>query len=425
MASLSIERERQAREEAGVTAYSRGVKWFLSAFFVVSVAGGTVWHLASDLVDTPRPWPRILDPTRLLPAWEEVRLKSQAGWFAALKAANDRMGANIADYEADLEDGSPTIHALVPTVNAVVTDLLGGSTESVYRGRDGWWFFRPDIDYVTGPGFLHPRERDEWAWDPLPALDEFHRALAAREIDLIVAPIPVKPSIYPDRFSARFADVQTAVQNPSYALFLARLGDVGIAYVDLSEVLWDARTTQESVFLTTDTHWSPVGVAAGAAAIAEAVMGMDLSWRSALVSYSSSPIEIAGRGDTTAMLGLTDRAMETVRLQRITVDGRPWAPDPDAEALLLGDSFTNIYAVPTLGWGSGAGLAAQLSAALGRPVDTLAINDNGSYAPRAVLASSIRRGRDRLSGKKVVIYAFASRELAFGDWRTGYTYDER
>lgn len=425
MASLSIERERQAREEVGVTAYSRGVKWFLSAFFVVIVGAGTVWHLATDLVDAPRPWPRILDPTRLLPAWEEVRaVAAEAGWFTALKAANDRMGANIADYETDLEDGSPAIDGLVPTVNAVVTDLLGGSTESVYRGRDGWWFFRPDIDYVTGPGFLDPTERGERAWDPLPALEEFQRALAGRGIHLIVAPIPVKPSIYPERFSVRFEGAPMAVQNPSYAQFLARLRDAGIAHVDLSEVLFDARTTRESVFLTTDTHWSPAGVAVGAAALAGAVERMGVSWERLPVSYARSPAQLAGRGDTIAMLDLTNTATEPVTLQRVSRDGRPWAPQPNAEVLLLGDSFANIYSLPSLGWGSGAGLAAQLSAVLGRPVDTLAINDNGSYAPRAALASGIRRGRDRLSGKKVVIYAFASRELALGDWRTGYTYDE-
>ena len=77
------------------------------------------------------------------------------------------------------------------------------------------------------------------------------------------------------------------------------------------------------------------------------------------------------------------------------------------------------------GLGQRAGLAAQLCASLGRAVDTLAINDNGSYAPRGALASGIHRGRDRLAGKKVVVYAFASRELAFGDWRTGYRFDER
>ena len=426
MASLSIERERQAREEVGATSYSRGVKWFLSAFFVATVGAGTVWHLATDLADAPRAWPRVLDPTRLLPAWEEVRVvAAEAGWASALKAANDRMGANITDYETDLEDGSPVIEALVPTVNVIVTDLLGGSTESVYRGRDGWWFFRPDIDYVTGPGFLNPRGRDERAWNPLPALDEFHRALSARGIELIVAPIPVKPSIYPERFSARFAGAQAAVQNVSYARFLAGLRNAGIAHVDLNEVLWGARAAPDSVFLATDTHWSPAGVAAGAAALAGAIERMDLSWRLSPVSYSRSPVEVAGRGDTVTMLDLTNRAAETVTLQRVSRDGQPWAPDPDAEVLLLGDSFANIYAVPTLGWGSGAGLAAQLCASLGRAVDTLAINDNGSYAPRGALASGIHRGRDRLAGKKVVVYAFASRELAFGDWRTGYRFDER
>ena len=53
-------------------------------------------------------------------------MAEEAGWASAFKAANDRMGANIADYETDLEDGSPVIEALVPTVNAIVTDLLGG-----------------------------------------------------------------------------------------------------------------------------------------------------------------------------------------------------------------------------------------------------------------------------------------------------------
>ena len=242
---------------------------------------------------------------------------------------------------------------------------MGGSTESVYRGRDGWWFFRPDIDYVTGPGFLNPRGRDARAWDPLPALDEFHGALAARGIDLVVAPVPVKPSIYPERFSTRFTGAQTAVQNASYARFLVRLDEAGIGYVDLSEALWDARA-HGLVFLTTDTHWSPIGVAAGAAALAEAMMRMDLSWQRSPASYSRSPIEVAGLGDTVAMLDLTDRAAEKVTLQRVARDGQPWAPDPDAEVLLLGDSFANIYAVPTLGWGSGAGLAAQLSATLGQ-----------------------------------------------------------
>lgn len=425
MPSLSIERERQARREVGVTAFSRGVKGFLCAFFIAAVAGGTLWHLAADLGAGSRAWPRMLDPTRLLPAPEEIgAVRTDAGWRAALKAANDRVNANIADYETDLEDRSPVIAALVPAVNSLVSDVLGGSTESVYRGRNGWWFFRSDIDYVTGRGFLDaPRGVDEErSRNPLPALTELHRSLAARGIELVVAPVPVKPSIHPERFSGRYEGAGAAAQNPSYASFLSRMEAAGIGYVDLTKVLWRSRGAAP-LFLATDTHWSPAGLGLAAKAVAEAVRRLGIAWAGPPMSYLGAPLAIAGKGDTVAMLELADAAPEAVTAERVfTAAGALWTPDAGAEILLLGDSFANIYADPNLGWGSGAGLAAQLSAELARPVDALAVNDNGSYAARAALAADIRRGRDRLAVKKVVIYEFACRELAFGDWRTGFAY---
>ena len=424
MASLSIERERQAREELGVTSFSRGVKGFLFVFFVAVVGGGTAWHLAGELVDTSA-WPRALDPTRLLPGWEELRVvASEEGWPAAFKAANDRIAVNIADYEVDLEDRSPVIEALVPTVNALVTSGLRGSTESVYPGRQGWWFYRPDIDYVTGPGFLTARGHadDDRTWDPVPALDELHRDLAARGIELIVAPVPAKPTIYPERFSSRLEHVSMAIQNPSYQRFLERLANAGIRHVDLGRVLMRSRDSPVPLFLATDTHWSPTGVAVAAGALAASVRNLDVAWQRPALEYTHSPVEVSGLGDTVGMLDVAI-GRETVTVHTVsTPEGRAWSPDADAEILLLGDSFANIYSLPTLGWGAGAGLAAQLSVELGRPVDTLTINDNGSYATRAALASAIRRGRDRLADKKVVVYQFACRELAFGDWRIGFRY---
>jgi alginate O-acetyltransferase complex protein AlgJ len=85
--------------------------------------------------------------------------------------------------------------------------------------------------------------------------------------------------------------------------------------------------------------------------------------------------------------------------------------------LLLGDSFSNIFSLEAMGWGTAAGLAEQLSFALGRPIDRLVQNDNGAFATREALARDLARGRDRLAGKLVVIYQFATRELTEGDWR--------
>ena len=58
-----------------------------------------------------------------------------------------------------------------------------------------------------------------------------------------------------------------------------------------------------------------------------------------------------------------------------------------------------------------------MALALGRPVDVLSQNDSGAYASRKLLSEALGAGEDRLAGKKVVVWEFASRELAVGDWK--------
>jgi hypothetical protein len=148
---------------------------------------------------------------------------------------------------------------------------------------------------------------------------------------------------------------------------------------------------------------------------------MDLSEGSD-TSFLSEPAEVSGRGDTALMLGLPEGSRwnveETVEVRRIRVaDGSPWQPDPSSPVLLMGDSFTNIYSQDELGWGSGAGLAEQLSVRLRRAVDRISRNDSGASATREMLASELMRNPMRLEGKKVVIWQFAMRELVVGDWK--------
>ena len=93
-----------------------------------------------------------------------------------------------------------------------------------------------------------------------------------------------------------------------------------------------------------------------------------------------------------------------------------WRRDEHGDILLMGDSFSNIYSRPALGWGRSAGLAEQLSLLLGRPLDTIIIDGGGAMAGRRQLAGDMARGRDRLAGKRLVIWQFATRELSQGDW---------
>jgi alginate O-acetyltransferase complex protein AlgJ len=97
----------------------------------------------------------------------------------------------------------------------------------------------------------------------------------------------------------------------------------------------------------------------------------------------------------------------------VQADGSPWRSSREADVLVLGDSFSNIYTLESLGWGTSAGFVEQLSYGLRRPVDRLVQNDQGAFATRAMLGRDSRR----LDGKRVLVYQFAARELAFGDWQ--------
>ena len=84
---------------------------------------------------------------------------------------------------------------------------------------------------------------------------------------------------------------------------------------------------------------------------------------------------------------------------------------------MLGDSFSNIFSLASLGWGDSAGLVEHLARVLDRPVDRIVQNDAGAYATRERLRQDMASGSDRLRDKRVVVLQFAARELATGDWK--------
>ena len=134
--------------------------------------------------------------------------------------------------------------------------------------------------------------------------------------------------------------------------------------------------------------------------------------------YRIERVERRNPGDIARMLDLPEHSAlfpaEAVWLARVVLpDGSPWRSSRDADVLVLGDSFSNIYALESMGWGTSAGFVEHLSRSLGRPVDRLVQNDEAAFATRAML----QREPDRLNGKRVVVYQFAARELAFGDWK--------
>ena len=428
------ERQRiaQARAEAGVTVVAPFVARALAAAFVAALA---LPH-AAQLVMDPGFYADVAAAPPAAPTVQTAGVDPAADGarplVARVAAANRTLLARVQAIEDRLADNSVIGRRIRPVVQAALTHWLGAGTAQVEIGDGEWLFYRPDLDHVTGPGFLEPRVLRRRAAagdtlaaarapDPRPALVALSAQLAQRGIRLIVAPTPVKPSADPDRVGGVASFASPVVSNRSWTTFLRDLDAADVTVFDTSGSLAALRAEGAApLYLSTDTHWRPATAQRVAVDLATFIeQSVTLAPRTA--GYETRPIDVTNIGDTARLLDLGPSQRryppETVTVRRVeTSAGALWRPSRDAEVLLLGDSFTNVYGLDVLGWGVSAGLAEQLSVELGRPVDRIAQNDQGAVAPRRRLAAAMARDPERFARTRVVVYQFATRELSQGDW---------
>lgn len=413
-------REAIAQAEIGVTNVTPGIARGIVVLFLIAVGAvpmsewKAVWKGALDVVTVHAAKVRAVPADG--PIWSRVVARNRA----VLEGINE--------FERTLEDGSLMGRTLRPGAQAVMSRWLAVGNERVYVGRDGWLFYRPDVEYVTGQPFLDParmrrriRAAPEWTApptpDPRPAIVQFSQDLAARGIVLIVMPTPVKPVVHPEMLRGGLADSTDVVHNGSYRALIEDLRKAGVQVFDPAESIALARRGGAQ-YLPTDTHWTPEVMEAVAAQAALAISSAVTLPAVPDPGYRVDRAEVQNAGDTAKMLDLPPTAKlvqpQAVWLRRVLqADGELWRSSRDADVLLLGDSFSNIYSLESMGWGTSAGLAEHLSLALRRPLDRLVQNDEGAFATRAML----QQDPARLQGKRVVIYQFAVRELAGGDWK--------
>jgi hypothetical protein len=430
--SATLDREAVARIEVGNTTVSPAVARVLMTCFLVVIAGMPIVELASlgirHVQGTPTVWSHLADiPHRIGGHLTGRDAMPDTGLWQQVVSANRIILAGLTGFERALDDDSLVGSGLRPAAQAAVA-ALGAGNERVYIGRDGWLFYRPDVEYLTGPPFLDHRQfrrriaaASEWESPPQPdptaALGQFHRDLAARGITLVVVPTPLKPSVHPEQLAARYAGLTGALHNASYGRFLEELARSGLIVFDLSAALAAARRTGPQ-YLAPDSHWRPETMETAAELLAALISANVTLPAVSDPAFRLERTEVRNTGDTARMLDLSEGSSlaspETVWVQRVLQpDGSFWRSSASADVLLLGDSFTNIYSLPSMGWGESAGFAEQLALTLRRPVDRLVQNDQGAFATREML----RRSPGRLDGKRVVVYQFAARELAFGDWK--------
>jgi len=432
-------REEIAEEQVGKTAITRTMAYallgaFLATILTVPIVQHWIEVRAGFAAKGHWVWPKAYDALRIPGnAVKAYHHPSHQGFWDKFQAANASFMREVKAYEKALEEDSFVARASLPPTQAMTAEFLGLGNEQVFLGRDGWLFYQPEVGYLTGEGFLHAnvlrsRARSGHAGEafvqpnPVKAIVDFNNQLRERGIHLIMMPAPVKPMIEPERLSNRYqAPLPIPLQNPSYGEFLKQLKAAGVDILDVSPALAKAKLESgQPQFLITDTHWTPEAMDMAAGLLADHTRGLNLL-KGPELSLTRSSQPVTNTGDIAAMLKLpADSKLypkQSVTVQPVWNGNAPFKPDPAAQILVLGDSFSNIFSLEAMGWGASAGFVEQLGYHLRQPVDAILRNDAAAFATRELLAKDLAQGRDRLAGKKIVVWQFAMRELGVGNWK--------
>jgi hypothetical protein len=321
---------------------------------------------------------------------------------------------NLRAYEREMEDASWVAKQLRPAMQYVQFRLLREAGDKAVIGRDGWMFYKPGFRYLTerpaSPNLAVPSN------DPLPAIVAFRDELAKRNIRLLVMIAPNKESVYPEKLTRRAEGLDVLVCAQTRRL-MDDLKSAGIEVADLFETYHVAKRNPQHdaaspLYLVQDSHWSPVGVELAAKAVAQKIVSGGWIQRGG-VAYESKPISVRRVGDVIRMLQVPQIerriAPEEILCRQIVRSDTqlPYQDNPDAEILVLGDSFLRIYEQDEP---QSAGFVAHLARELQQPVASL-INDGGAST---LVRQELHRRPRLLANKKLVIWEFVERDIRFG-----------
>ena len=419
-----LSREEEAYRDVGHTDISKAGSIVLTSFFLLLIISIPIIQLMLELFLEDKTGgetlPRILAVAEITP---EPETPGELLSFLPPKS-------KIKTFETRIENNSFLLKNLLPWMQTLFCQVGLGNAKT-FIGRDGWLFFAKDVQHAMGINFLDPEfltlrikaapaDSKDFQPDPLPAILDFRDELRERGIELVLLPVPVKPSVYPEKLSASFQSGSGVIHNPGYALWKGRLQEAGVRVFPVDEILEQAkRSSGKPLYLERDTHWSPGAMDRVSAELAEYLVKNRLAAKRE-ARFRKRMLEVSSHGDITRMLKLPEK-QSIYKEENITAAvynfGDTVAGVKSTEVLLLGDSFTNIYSDPEMHWGEDGGLTEALSYHLGQRVDAIVRNDNGSYATRLQLSNDLKRGKDRLAGKKVVVWQFVCRELSQGDWK--------
>jgi alginate O-acetyltransferase complex protein AlgJ len=328
-----------------------------------------------------------------------------SGNFMDNNARFEQETRTFGDYPVWAKKDETFRRSIASAVNSLPQAQMG------FAGKDGWLFFRKEIDYLNG-GDLCAQDSD---YNPLPRLIEFKKFLDKNNISLLFCVVPNKSDVYFEELPADAPKEPAAIINPFGRKFLADLQRAGIEVIDLLPEFLSAKQDDpkyaERLYQKHDTHWTLRGLRIAAQRIADRIK--HYSWYD---EFTKNAVRFIEKDTTCSRLGdLVDRLPEKERSaypadmlaaqQIFNPDGSLYkASKPDAPIMLIGDSFTGVFELVDC---KSAGVGAHIAAATGIPVDIITSWGGGPL----VRDKMLRARSNNLSKKRLVIYLMVARDL--------------
>ena len=160
-------------------------------------------------------------------------------------------------YQKRFEEGLAIRGPAVAAWGLLKYRLFGEGNRGVLVGRDGWLFTAEEFEPRAAPALRINLQEVQQAKAELDRLG----------VDLVIALVPAKARIYPERLGRYALPWQVSGR---YRELLARLAGLGIPATDLLGPLLEGKHRGQ-VFLRTDTHWTPLGAEIAAEVLAPEV----------------------------------------------------------------------------------------------------------------------------------------------------------
>jgi hypothetical protein len=317
-------------------------------------------------------------------------------------------GAKLGEFEKSLNNSSRLAIWVRRHIGKPLAAYFGdGNMGPVYPGMDGYLFYSEEIAAYRGRRLLDPPPAS--TANMIQSILDYNAQLRVRGIHLVLLPVPMKISIYPEKLWPNYDVRDGPAYTPDYKQWLSSLRENGIDVLDLTPALWKERYSPAGpVFFKQDTHWSWSGQAIAADAIAQRVSPMlggceriqfDLV-KSQRKAFGDLARINNGSGEEPGPIAMDSLADAVYR------NGRPYVAGNEAPVLLIGDSNA------IMGSATGHGLEDCLMMRLHVGVQSISELGGGAVAARW----DLKHRPGALANKKVVIWEFAGRFLWSDDW---------